>query len=42
VTSRDGSLSAVWPDGTTVNMEAGKDTPANRAILANPVFDAFR
>jgi hypothetical protein len=41
VTSVDRSLTAVWPDGTTINMEAGKDTPANRAILADPVFDAF-
>jgi hypothetical protein len=40
--SDDGeTLSATWPDGTVVHMEAGKDTPANRAIVGNPVFDAF-
>ena len=41
VTADQGVLSAIWPDGTTVLMTAGKDTPANRAILADPVFDAF-
>ena len=41
VSSHEGVLQAMWPDGTTINMEAGKDTPANRSILVNPVFDAF-
>jgi hypothetical protein len=34
-------LNAQWPDGTLIQMDSGHDTATNRAIIADPVFDAF-